>query len=71
MLLTVSIDWIAEHLMNNNLTLVPEFHSHLEQMKLLPVDKFRDQISFSYSGLTENMNVVNVPGFDTRYDPTR
>ncbi|XP_047021801.1 fringe glycosyltransferase isoform X1 [Helicoverpa zea] len=63
--------WFSEHVVKKNLTLVPEFHSHLEQMKLLPTDTFRDQISFSYSGPREKMNVINVPGFDTRYDPTR
>ncbi|KAJ8722877.1 hypothetical protein PYW07_004057 [Mythimna separata] len=67
----VTMGFIIEHVVKNNLTLVPEFHSHLEQMKLLPLETFRDQISFSYSGPKENINVINVPGFDTRYDPTR
>lgn len=67
----VSMGFIIEHLMKKNLTLVPEFHSHLEQMKLLAPETFRDQISFSYAKIKDEWNVINVPGFDTRYDPTR
>lgn len=58
-------------MMGINLTRVPEFHSHLEQMKLLEPETFRDQISFSYSKTNSGWNVINVPGFDVRYDPTR
>lgn len=58
-------------MMKINLTQVPEFHSHLEQMKLLPSETFKDQISFSYSKSKDEWNVVNVPGFDTTYDPSR
>nr|AAO38754.1 fringe [Junonia coenia] len=67
----VSVGFIIEHLMKKNLTRVPEFHSHLEQMKLLMPETFRDQISFSYSKSKNGWNVINVPGFDVRYDPTR
>lgn len=63
--------FVPEHLMAKKLTQVPEFHSHLEQMKLLPPESFKDQISFSYSKIKDEWNVLNVPGFDTRYDPSR
>lgn len=49
------------------MVVVREFHSHLEQMKLLPLKILRDQISFGYS----TNNILNVPGFDETYDPTR
>ncbi|KAJ0180368.1 hypothetical protein K1T71_003772 [Dendrolimus kikuchii] len=67
----VSIGFIIEHLLNKKLTLLPEFHSHLEQMKLLQPESFKQQISFSYSKHNDDWNVVNVAGFDTDYDPTR
>lgn len=63
--------FFLEHVIKHNLTIVPEFHSHLEQMSLLPLDTLKDQISFSYSKGKNGWNVINVPGFDTRYDPTR
>ncbi|XP_063377907.1 fringe glycosyltransferase isoform X1 [Cydia fagiglandana] len=67
----VSLGYLIENIMKINLTVVPEFHSHLEQMKLLDTDKLKDQVSFGYSLVKDEWNVVNVPGFDTRYDPTR
>ncbi|KAI5638530.1 fringe-like domain-containing protein [Phthorimaea operculella] len=63
----VTMGYVIERTMQLNLTIVPEFHSHLEQMKLIPSDIFREQISFSYSP----KNTVDVPGFDASYDPTR
>ncbi|XP_039747304.1 LOW QUALITY PROTEIN: fringe glycosyltransferase [Pararge aegeria] len=67
----VTLGYIIEHLMEKNLTRLPELHSHLEQMKLLNPETFRDQISFSYSKTSKGWNVINVPGFNYRYDPTR
>ncbi|XP_013190010.2 LOW QUALITY PROTEIN: fringe glycosyltransferase [Amyelois transitella] len=67
----MSIGFIIEYLMKKNMTPISEFHSHYEQMKLLPSETFKDQISFSYAKTKNEWNVVNVPGFDTRYDPTR
>lgn len=60
-----------EIMMRKNLTVMKEFHSHLEPMKLLATDTLKDQVSFGYSRVQNEWNVVNVPGFDTRYDPTR
>ncbi|KOB72460.1 Fringe, partial [Operophtera brumata] len=54
----VSMGFLIEHVMKQNLTIVPEFHSHLEQMKLLPPETLRDQISFSYSKGKDEWNVV-------------
>ncbi|KAI8435217.1 hypothetical protein MSG28_003573 [Choristoneura fumiferana] len=67
----VSMGFIMEIMMRRNLTVMKEFHSHLEPMKLLATDTLKDQVSFGYSKNQNEWNVVNVPGFDTRYDPTR
>ncbi|GBP76620.1 Fringe glycosyltransferase, partial [Eumeta japonica] len=66
----VSMGFVIEHLLKKNLTVVNEFHSHLEQMKLLDRETYRDQISFSYAKVKNQWNVVDVPGFSTHYDPT-
>lgn len=58
-------------MLKKKLTIVPEFHSHYEQMKLLDPELFKDQISFSYAQSKDEWNVINVPGFDSTYDPTR
>lgn len=70
----VAIGFVIEQLLKVNITEVPEFHSHLEQMKLLPLNKLRDQISFGFfwkKNYKDTVNAVNVPGFSARYDPTR
>lgn len=67
----VSLGYLIENIMHINLTVIPEFHSHLEQMKLLDTEKLKEQVSFGYSRTKNEWNVVNVPGFDTLYDPTR
>ncbi|XP_075984203.1 fringe glycosyltransferase-like [Anticarsia gemmatalis] len=51
-------------------TQVPGFHSHLERMRKISLSKIRNQISFSYK-IEGCNNVVNIPGFDVQYDPTR
>ena len=61
------------------MTIVPEFHSHLESMKSIRRDELHNQITFSYiyppGGITGNIdeeNLVNVPGpFSKDVDPTR
>lgn len=68
----VTMGYIAEHVLNTPLTVVKEFHSHLEPQKFLSsVQNLDDQISFSYSKYGDEMNVIAVEGFETREDPTR
>lgn len=75
----VTMGYISEHLLATPLTVVDEFHSHLEPQKLLEVEgedneeKLHDQISFSYSKYGEEMNVVNLieSPFSELEDPTR
>ncbi|XP_053202888.1 fringe glycosyltransferase-like [Panonychus citri] len=67
----VTIGYIIEHLLGINLTVVEQFHSHLEPMKFIRKEILKDQITFSYY----EMNVVDVNSvndtIDNLEDPTR
>ncbi|XP_043471367.1 fringe glycosyltransferase isoform X2 [Leptopilina heterotoma] len=68
----VTMGYIIEHLLKKQLTVVEQFHSHLEPMKFLNKDTFHEQVSFSYSkGSKDEWNVVKIDGFNPRDDPTR
>ncbi|RWS16499.1 beta-1:3-N-acetylglucosaminyltransferase radical fringe-like protein [Dinothrombium tinctorium] len=68
----VTIGYIIEYLLRKKLTVVEQFHSHLEPMKFIKSDSLSDQITFSYSKYGKEMNVINVEdGIDRRADPTR
>ncbi|XP_069694973.1 fringe glycosyltransferase [Periplaneta americana] len=68
----VTMGYIIEHLLRKPLTVIDQFHSHLEPMKFLRQDTFHDQITFSYSRYSKDeMNVVKIDGFSKRIDPTR
>ena len=70
----VTMGYIAEKLVETPLTVLSEFHSHLEPQRLLDVknDTISDQISFSYSQYGDEMNILNIPdGFSEQDDPTR
>ena len=77
------INLISEYILGEKLTIVPEFHSHLESMKSIPRNELQNQITFSYiypdGGISGNTNeeeneenLVNLPGpFSKDVDPTR
>ncbi|XP_023216864.1 fringe glycosyltransferase-like isoform X1 [Centruroides sculpturatus] len=67
----VSLGYVIEHLLKKRLTVVEQFHSHLEPMKFIKPEEYKDQITFSYSRLGQEMNVLPISGFDNRVDPTR
>jgi len=68
----VTIGYIVEYLLANKLTVVEQFHSHLEPMKFLKLDTLSDQVTFSYSRYGQEMNVLSFDeGIDIRNDPTR
>ncbi|KAF4520522.1 hypothetical protein B566_EDAN004792 [Ephemera danica] len=67
----VTMGYIVEHLLGRKLTVVEQFHSHLEPMKFLRRDSLPDQISFSHSGHGPDANTLHIEGFDPRLDPTR
>lgn len=43
----VTMGYIIEHLLKKQLTVVEQFHSHLEPMKFLNKDTFDEQVCFS------------------------
>lgn len=63
---------ISEHLLDERLTVVPEFHSHLEAMGSIHLEDMDKQISFSYIKYNGVANVISLPGpFPTDVDSTR
>lgn len=67
----VTMGYIIEYLLKNKLTVINEFHSHLEPMKFIKQETFPDQITFSYSRYGKESNIVTLDGFDLKSDPTR
>jgi len=68
----VTLGYIIESQLNINLTVVPQFHSHLESMTSLSPEELQNDISFSYSLEKNKTNVVPLSGpFPTSIDPTR
>ena len=66
----VTLGYIIDYLMQVPLTVVEQFHSHLEPLKLIKAKALHEQITFSYK-LPET-NTVDLPdGFDKQTDPTR
>ena len=62
----------AESKLGVNLTVVPEFHSHLESMGSLTREELLSHISFSYLLEQHNNNVISLPGpFPQSIDPSR
>ncbi|KAL7297828.1 hypothetical protein TKK_0008861 [Trichogramma kaykai] len=68
----VTMGYIIEHLLKKQLTVVEQFHSHLEILKFLNKDTLHNQVSFSYAkGPKDEWNVVKIDGFDKKKDPSR
>ncbi|XP_030385299.1 fringe glycosyltransferase [Scaptodrosophila lebanonensis] len=67
----VTMGFIIEHLLKVPLTVVDNFHSHLEPMEFIRSDTFQDQVSFSYAHMKNQWNVIKVDGFDLKTDPKR
>ncbi|XP_018376065.1 PREDICTED: fringe glycosyltransferase [Trachymyrmex cornetzi] len=68
----VTMGYIIEYLLKKQLTVVEQFHSHLEPMKFLSKDTFHEQVSFSYSkGPRDEWNILKIDGFDMKDDPKR
>ena len=65
----VTIGYIISHILNVNLTIVEEMHSHYE--RLSEIKKPQGQITLSYERNNEISNVIQVHGFNETYDPTR
>ncbi|CAG9865557.1 unnamed protein product [Phyllotreta striolata] len=67
----VTMGYIIEHLLKQPLTVVDQFHSHLEPMKFIRKDTIEDQLSFSYAKAKEEWNVVKIDGFSETEDQYR
>lgn len=61
----VTMGYIIEHLLKKQLTVVEQFHSHLEPMKFLNKDTFDEQVCFSI--LFWNYEIIQFR--KTRYSP--
>jgi fringe protein len=71
----VTMGYVAEHLLKVPLTVIDDFHSHMEPHKLLPTDeRLADAISYSYFSKDDQpiSNVLCIDGgFSLDEDPTR
>jgi len=65
----VTMGYVIDHLVKVKMTVVDEFHSHLEPLRL--VKDYEDQISFSYGNYGTEMNTLEVEGFGVEEDKTR
>ncbi|XP_067011762.2 fringe glycosyltransferase [Anabrus simplex] len=63
----VTMGYVVERLMRTPLTVIDQFHSHLEPMNVVQNNTFHEQITFSY----RNENVVNIDGYEKQIDQTR
>uniref|UniRef100_A0A2C9KU68 Fringe-like glycosyltransferase domain-containing protein n=1 Tax=Biomphalaria glabrata TaxID=6526 RepID=A0A2C9KU68_BIOGL len=66
-----TVGYIIEYLLKNRLTVIEEFHSHLETLWLIRPHQLKKQITVSYSEYSSKPNVINVQGFNSTQDPTR
>ncbi|KAL0272397.1 UNVERIFIED_CONTAM: hypothetical protein PYX00_005380 [Menopon gallinae] len=68
----VTMGYIIEHVLRKSLTVVDQFHSHLEPLAFLSRDSLHEQISLSYSRYgQDDLNIVKIEGFEYKQDPTR
>lgn len=68
----VTMGFIIEHMLKIPLTVVDQFHSHLEPMEFLRPETFQDQVSFSYAKMKkDDWNIIKIDGFDEETDPKR
>ncbi|KAK2188892.1 hypothetical protein NP493_120g01019 [Ridgeia piscesae] len=57
--------------LNKQLTVVNQFHSHLEGLWRINLGNIANQVTFSYGQLGTRRNVVQIPGYNDSYDPSR
>ncbi|XP_029445915.1 beta-1,3-N-acetylglucosaminyltransferase manic fringe [Rhinatrema bivittatum] len=67
-----TIGYIIEQKLGVRLLRSPLFHSHLENLHLIPKSQLQHQVTLSYGVFEKKQNVVHLPGpFSTQSDPTR
>lgn len=60
----VTMGYIIEYLLKKNLTVVDQFHSHLEPMKFLNKDTFHEQV-ITINTLKYPRNILRAKWFNT------
>lgn len=66
-----TIGYIIDFLLHKELTVIKEFHSHLEGLGQIKLNDIKKQITFSYYQDSERTNLVDIKGFSQADDPTR
>ncbi|XP_059172674.1 beta-1,3-N-acetylglucosaminyltransferase manic fringe-like [Physella acuta] len=66
-----TVGYIIEYLLKHKLTVVEEFHSHLEALWPIKPSQLKKQITLSFSEYSGKQNVINIQGFSEVDDPTR
>lgn len=66
-----TIGYIINYLLHKELTVINEFHSHLEALGQVKQSDIKDQITISFYSDSVRTNVVEVNGFSQEEDPTR
>lgn len=66
-----TVGYIINYILHKELTVIKEFHSHLEALGQIRLGDIKDQISFSFYQDNVRTNVVEINGFSQAEDPTR
>ena len=66
-----TIGYIIDYVLHKKLTVIEEFHSHLEALHQIRQKVIGDQITLSYYQDSERTNLININGFSREKDPTR
>lgn len=67
-----TVGFIVEHRLGLSMTHCPLFHSHLENLLLIPQQDLSRQVTLSYGMLEDKLNTIEVKGsFSKEQDPSR
>lgn len=64
-----TVGYIIDHILHKSLTVMENFHSHLES--LCQIKDLKNQVTLSYAISNDKKNVVDITGFSVEEDPTR
>lgn len=67
----VTLGYIIENRLNKKLTRIDEFHSHLEPLRRIPSEAFRDQLTLSYGLHSDPPNTVEISEPVIQDDPSK
>ena len=66
-----TIGYIINYLLDTNLTVAEQFHSHLEYLGWIRPHDIKKQITLSYYRDNKRTNIVQIEGFSQEEDSTR